>query len=246
MNSDEQGKADESFNDFGGFWTSKPSERQSTEELVFDNIEELLNSRENNEDSSTKGNDIIINMNLTFMESINGYAKKEITVEKKGWCHTCHGSKCKAGTSPSKCNTCVGRGVVNHRKGAVTSQIRCTVCKGGGVIIKHTCQTCKGVGIIPQHSKENIAIPKGIKNGQCIKLTGKVKASIHKKFKKINKGNVSENNGSEGDLIIKMVVKPDDYFKRNGYDIHTDCYITISKVINYICHLLNNSIKRRF
>ena len=178
MNADEQDKADESFNDFGGFWTSKPSESQAMEEVVFDNIEELLNSRENNEQ---RGNDIIINMNLTFMESINGYAKKEIAIEKKGRCHTCHGSKCKAGTSPSKCNTCIGRGVVNQRKGAVTSQVRCTVCKGGGVIIKHSCHTCKGVGIITQQSKENIAIPKGIKNGQCIKLTGKVKASINKK-----------------------------------------------------------------
>jgi hypothetical protein len=35
---------------------------------------------------------------------------------------------------------------------------------------------------------------------------------------------------SPGDLIIKINLKPDPYFKRDNYDIYTKLYLTISQV----------------
>ena len=46
----------------------------------------------------------------------------------------------------------------------------------------------------------------------------------------INKGNRGEGGGAAGDLIIKINVKPDPYYKREGFDIHTDANLTISQV----------------
>lgn len=44
------------------------------------------------------------------------------------------------------------------------------------------------------------------------------------------KGNTSKS-GPAGDLMIKISVKEHPYFKRNGFDIHTDKYITVSQAI---------------
>lgn len=41
------------------------------------------------------------------------------------------------------------------------------------------------------------------------------------------KGNFALN-GEPGDLLIKINVRPHPYFKREGYDIYTDKFITVT------------------
>lgn len=74
--------------------------------------------------------------------------------------------------------------------------------------------SCKGVGIQKQTANESINIPKGIADGQNLRITGK--------------GNMGENGGKAGDLIIKVSVKPDPYYKRDGYDLTTNAYISVA------------------
>lgn len=45
------------------------------------------------------------------------------------------------------------------------------------------------------------------------------------------KGNSSESGGKAGDLLIKINVKPDAYYQRDGYDIYTTAYISISEAV---------------
>lgn len=45
------------------------------------------------------------------------------------------------------------------------------------------------------------------------------------------KGNDSENGGQPGDLIIKVNVKTDNYFSREGYDITTTQFVTLSEAV---------------
>jgi len=42
------------------------------------------------------------------------------------------------------------------------------------------------------------------------------------------KGNFNDIGESPGDLIIKINLKKDEYFKRDNYDIYTKIYLTIS------------------
>lgn len=92
----------------------------------------------------------------------------------------------------------------------------CTKCRGTGISIKNPCTTCKGTGVARQGSNESIQIPKGISDGQNLRMAGK--------------GNVAEGGGKAGDLIVKISVKPDNYFKRDGYDVLTNAYLSISQV----------------
>ncbi len=43
----------------------------------------------------------------------------------------------------------------------------------------------------------------------------------------MRQGNYSEG-GSAGDLMIKIKVKPDPYYRREGCDVHTDRYLSVS------------------
>jgi molecular chaperone DnaJ len=42
------------------------------------------------------------------------------------------------------------------------------------------------------------------------------------------KGNANDAGNNFGDLIVKVSVKEDPYFKRDGYDILTDAHLTIA------------------
>jgi len=66
-------------------------------------------------------------------------------------------------------------------------------------------------------AEETIIMTKGINQGQSMKISGK--------------GNVSDTEGPVGDMIIKVNVRSDSYFKREGYDIYTDCFLTISQAV---------------
>ena len=65
---------------------------------------------------NVRGADIIMNVEISFMESVNGI-KKDVVFEKRGVCKACSGSKCKSGTAPTKCAGCGGKGTVNFRQG---------------------------------------------------------------------------------------------------------------------------------
>lgn len=184
MTSDEQfhntqaggGFSGDPFSAFSEFWSRARGQggtQRTYEEDIFDDFASFFDMGSGQE-RKTKGQDIFINLEINFMESVNG-ARKEILFEKRGICTTCNGNKCKPGTAPSKCTGCGGKGYVNFRQGPMTIQMTCNKCKGGGVIIKTPCQSCRGTGIGNSHSKEEISIPKGINNGQNLRLSGKVK-----------------------------------------------------------------------
>lgn len=76
--------------------------------------------------------------------------------------------------------------------------------------------SCQGHGSVQTRATETVNIPKGVDNGVNLRMNGK--------------GNTSKS-GPAGDLMIKISVKEHPYFKRNGFDIHTDKYITVSQAI---------------
>lgn len=59
-----------------------------------------------------------------------------------------------------------------------------------------------------------MTIPKGVDNGVNLRM--------------VKKGHQSVSKGEDGDLLIKVNVKPHPYFKRDGVNILTDKYVTIT------------------
>lgn len=202
-------------NGFEGFWNQG---NMGGFENMFTDFEDIFgfNMGGRKTKRPSKGADVVINLELSFMDAINGITK-EISYRIQDTCGGCKGSKCKPGTSPSKCSTCNGKGNINYRQGPMVIQMTCETCSGVGTMVKDPCTTCKGTGSAYKTQKESIKVPGGIDNGKNLRLSGK--------------GNRGDNGGMHGDIIIKVIVKPDAYFKREGYDIYTEIPISIAQSV---------------
>lgn len=164
---------------------------------------------------SKKGKDIVSNIEISFMESING-CQKNISFERTSVCGTCNGSKSKPGTGATKCSTCGGSGKVFYKQGFMSIAMDCTTCGGQGTIIKNPCTSCYGKGHTNNKATETINIPKGVNDGMNLRVA--------------RKGHYSTG-GQNGDLFVKVKVKPHSYFKRENFDIHTVNNISISQAV---------------
>ena len=95
-------------------------------------------------------------------------------------------------------------------------QTECKECDGSGQIIRNKCSACNGNGHKEASVLESINIPCGVDNGSLLRIS--------------KKGN-SVAGGPNGDLIIKIKIQADKYFRRDGYDIHTFKEIPFTKAV---------------
>lgn len=164
-----------------------------------------------------QGDDIGIQITLTFEEAVFG-VKKDISYNKIQKCPDCSGTGATKGTSPETCSVCGGSGQrrVIQRIGGMQFQSTkvCDNCRGTGKVIKTPCDNCRGTGMIRVTKKLTVSIPAGIDNGGRIALRGQ--------------GSDGKNGGPAGDLIIVVSVKPSDVFKRDGVNIFCEVPISVT------------------
>jgi len=63
-----------------------------------------MRGESNKKGGSKKGKDIVVNLEINFMDAING-AQKTVSFDRISVCGTCNGSRCKPGSSPTQCST---------------------------------------------------------------------------------------------------------------------------------------------
>ena len=162
-----------------------------------------------------RGNDIGMEMYVSFEEAVFG-ATKEVSVKVVDTCEACGGNGAKPGTHAESCHKCNGTGQERYVQqsifGSMTSVRTCSACGGSGKIIKDPCNVCDGKGRVRKTKKFEVNIPKGIDNGQTIRLAGKGDAGVR--------------GGSPGDLLITIYVRPHEYFVRKGSNIFCDVPIS--------------------
>jgi len=163
---------------------------------------------------AAKGPDLVLDLDITFHEAIKG-TRKNVAYARSVVCPGCNGTKAAAGTKPVQCEECKGSGMGTIKQDNMVFRTACQKCKGAGSFIKDPCKTCSGNGTVNMTQHEEIVIPAGIDNGQSLKAPGKGGAAP---------------GGVAGDLLIRVNVKPDPYFRREGPNIHSEVYLTISQV----------------
>lgn len=156
-----------------------------------------------------RGSDLTEYISISFMEAAFG-CKKKINITKTETCEECHGSGAKKGTQPVTCSQCNGSGQVQQRRqtmfGFSNVITECPTCKGKGKIIKEACSACRGTGNVRKNKTVEVNIPAGIDNDQVMRIGGA--------------GNSGVNGGPAGDLQLVIRVKPDEIFRRDGYDVN--------------------------
>ena len=177
-------------------------------------------SRARSANSPLRGNDVLINVNLSFLEAALG-CSKSVSYSRKEKCSTCGGSGAKAGTSPQTCPTCNGTGQIRMDQrtpfGTISTSKTCHNCNGKGTIIKNPCSVCHGMGKTVKNVKMNVDIPAGIDDGQTFVLK--------------SQGDSGSNGGPNGDLGVKVSVAKHELFKRDGYDVYCELPLTFTQAV---------------
>jgi len=166
-----------------------------------------------------RGRDISIDIEVSFSESVFGTERK-VLIRKKMICSECSGTGAKKGTEMKQCSLCNGTGKIHESKrsifGSITHTVICKECDGKGKIPKEKCSKCSGVGTTDKQEELNIKIPSGIENGEMIRQSGAGEAT---------------KDGVNGDLYIKVHVKSDPNFRKEGSNIFTDIDVKLTDAI---------------
>lgn len=170
--------------------------------------------------NSGRGKDVQVDIELSFEEAVFG-TTKEINLNKNNACDICSGAGSEPGTSSATCSECNGSGQVRQVQrtifGAMQSVVECVNCQGKGKIPKTKCKNCGGSGVKKSLSSYEIKIPAGIDDGQSIRITGK--------------GEYSAKSGISGDLYVRVYIKTNKRFERDGYDIHSQVKISYPQAV---------------
>jgi molecular chaperone DnaJ len=165
-----------------------------------------------------KGPNVRTGVRITFQEAVTG-AEKELELNLKEECGTCHGTGAKPGTSTETCRKCGGKGQVVYTQQSLFGMVRnvqtCPDCNGTGKVIKDKCSDCYGSGFVNRKKKIQVSIPAGIDNGQSIRIR--------------DKGEPGVNGGERGDLLVEVSVSRHPIFQRQEYDVYSTAPISFAE-----------------
>jgi molecular chaperone DnaJ len=165
-----------------------------------------------------KGANLRTSVNITFEEAVFG-CEKQLELNLKDECTTCHGTGAKPGTSPETCTKCGGKGQVVFTQQSLFGMVRnvqtCPDCNGTGKIIKEKCTACYGTGYTSSRKKIAVSIPAGIDDGQSIRIR--------------EKGEPGINGGPRGDLLVEVRVARHPIFQRQDMNIFSTAPISFAQ-----------------
>ena len=165
-------------------------------------------SRRRASNGPMQGANVRASVRITFEEAFKG-VDKELDLNLKEECETCHGTGAKPGTEATTCPKCGGKGQVVYTQQSLFGMVRnvttCPDCNGTGKIIKDKCPDCYGSGYITKRKKIQVSIPAGIDSGQSVRIRGKGEPGI--------------NGGPRGDLLVEVIVAQHPKFQRQDMNV---------------------------
>lgn len=163
-----------------------------------------------------RGDDIETELHLTFDDAITGVtATVNLTSDVR--CPDCSGSGAEKGTMPRMCPVCNGTGAVEENQGFFSFSRPCGNCGGRGRIIDTPCHTCHGAGTVRRPRQVKVRVPRGVRDGQRIRVKGKGSAGV--------------NGGPDGDLFVLVSVAEDKLFGRKGDNLTLKVPITYPEAV---------------
>ena len=104
-------------------------------------------------------------------------------------------------------------------KKTVTLQVEdlCARCHGTGTDRNRICTQCHGTGRVRETKKFDVSIPRGVRNGQRIRLAGQ--------------GASGQGGGPRGDLYLVVHLQDDGRYERKGDDLYLDLPVSIYELV---------------
>jgi len=157
------------------------------------------------------GGDLEYQIEIDFWDAVRGSVKK-LQITRLEACENCHGTG--AVGSPQTCPTCNGTGSIQQTAGKMRFNVPCSHCGGTGKLRK-ACPACGGEGRIRKTETIDVRIPAGVDNGGRVRVPGK--------------GNAGTMGAPAGDLYLRVVVRPHEFFERRGNDLYIKVPVTVAE-----------------
>ena len=157
------------------------------------------------------GGDLEYQIEIDFWDAVRGAVKK-LQVTRLNACENCHGTG--AVGTPQTCPTCNGTGSIQQTAGKMRFNVPCNRCGGTGKL-RTPCPVCGGEGRVRKTETIDVRIPAGVDNGGRVRVPGK--------------GNAGTLGAPAGDLYLRVVVRPHDFFERRGNDLYTKVPVTVAE-----------------
>jgi molecular chaperone DnaJ len=166
----------------------------------------------------SRGADIAAEVEIELTEAAAG-TKRDVPFRVAVPCARCDQTGVEPGTEVMTCPTCQGLGRLQHvTRSAFGEFVRtqtCPSCDGSGRLIEHPCRDCDGSGHVLEERTLEVEIPPGIHDGQRIRLSGE--------------GHSGLLGGRAGDVYVRVRIRPDSRFVREGDDIFSTVDLTMTQ-----------------
>ncbi len=158
-------------------------------------------------------------VSVTLQEAAKG-ASRTIEYRRQAPCDTCSGSGARPGSGLKDCAKCHGRGQVQQVRnlggfGRIATVAPCQNCRGRGQIPGRECEECAGRGYRAKEESIEVKIPQGVDDGMRLRLSGL--------------GEMGPD--GPGDLLVRVHVRPDERFEREGEDLHVQVPISYTMAV---------------
>jgi molecular chaperone DnaJ len=167
---------------------------------------------------AARGADLLAEVEIELEEAARG-AVHTIPFPVQSVCATCAGTGAAPGTTPETCARCEGSGRLQSVSSSAFGQFirtqTCPQCGGAGTSVRKSCPDCGGEGRRSEQRELEVEIPRGIHDGQRIRLSGEGDAGVL--------------GGRAGDVYVLVRVRPDPRFVRDGNDIVSTVDLTMTE-----------------
>ncbi|UXI22637.1 hypothetical protein NH340_JMT08580 [Sarcoptes scabiei] len=158
-------------------------------------------------------------VNLSFREAAKG-CEKIINAKTLTICEICMGVGSEPGRSIQLCPFCDGIGHEVVEGVDERYRVTCRFCQGKGHNVVHKCKNCLGFGKTLVERNLSIPVPAGIKDGEILKI------NVDPSDSDAYRGTVDKQS-----IFIQFKVEASDYFKVDGFDLHSSADISLPQAI---------------
>jgi molecular chaperone DnaJ len=123
-------------------------------------------------------------------------------LEVPSTCPACMGA---GGSGEGSCSRCGGSGRIQQGQMVMP----CPACGGSGRTFKNICSRCHGTGEVMSSEVVNLNIPAGSDDGSVMRLATPSRKTV----------------------MIKLRIKPDSFFRRDGRNIHCTVRISVPQAV---------------
>jgi molecular chaperone DnaJ len=165
-----------------------------------------------------RGADVAAEVEIELADAATGTVRA-VPYQVAATCGRCGGDGAEPGTSIVSCPSCGGAGRLQQVARSVFGEFvrtqACPRCAGSGRAVETPCRDCDGAGLRLEERTLEVEVPAGIHDGQRIRLGGE--------------GHAGGAGGRAGDVYVRVHVRPDPRFVREGNDVFSTVDLTIAQ-----------------